>query len=373
MTPGNGMNFFYPYPEPLTDEKPRHIQAWRTAAALAARHPVTMAVADANEFRRPPLQLEILIWPRFRKIGPFRFSLQRQFMERCLDYLSNQPDEMVVYLRHLRLADFLLSSGVRQKIFFEVHEFFSDNEDLPAPKAAALQKMEGRVFLKSAGLVCITQGIVDALRERYLKLPPTAVIPDGCDLPAPHLKDSGAEADLVYAGSLLPWKGVETLVKAMAYLPGRSLRILGGNVAEIGRLKSLARDWGVDERCEFLGHIPADEVESQLELAKVGVVPNHAHAISSRFTSPLKVFECLAAGRPVVASDLPSLREVLDESVARFAPPGSPRSLAAAADRLLKDEALLKKMSEAAKKRAENYTWHKRAERIEIFVQSLTA
>jgi len=365
------MNFFYPYPEPLTDEKPRHIQAWRTAAALAARHPVTMVAADRNDFGKSPLQLEVLIWPRFRKIGPFRISLQRQFMERCLDYLSNQPDELVVYIRHLRLADFLLSSGLRQKVVFEVHEFFSENEELAPAKAAALQKMEGRVFLGSAGLVCITQGLVDALRERYLKLPPVAVIPDGCDLAKPHLANDGFESDLIYAGSLHPWKGVETLIKAMAYLPERTLRLLGGTSEQVDRLKSLAREWGVDERCEFLGHIPADEVESQIELAKAGVVPNLAHAIGTRFTSPLKVFECLAAGRPVVASDLPSLREVLDDSVAVFAPPGSPRSLAAAADRLLKDKLLLQKMSEAAKKRAENYTWHKRAERIEEFVSKL--
>ena len=68
MKPEPGMNFFYPYPEPLTEEKPRHLQAWKTAVALAARHPVTMAVADQNTFKGGPLQLEILVWPRFRQI-----------------------------------------------------------------------------------------------------------------------------------------------------------------------------------------------------------------------------------------------------------------------------------------------------------------
>jgi glycosyltransferase involved in cell wall biosynthesis len=101
------------------------------------------------------------------------------------------------------------------------------------------------------------------------------------------------------------------------------------------------------------------------------VLPNHRHAIGTHFTSPLKVFEYLAAGCPVVASDLPSLREVLDESVARFAPPESPRSLAVAAENLLKDEPLFKRMSEAARRKAEEYTWQRRAERIGEFVSKL--
>lgn len=365
------MNFFYPYPEPLTDAKPRHIQAWNTASALAAKYPVTLAVADLYEFGGGPLQLEVLVWPRFQKWGPFRISMQKLFMQKCLDYLSSHPPELVVYLRHLRLADFLLSHGVRQKIVFEVHEFFSENEELPPEKSAALAKMEGRVFLKSAGLVCITQGLVNALKERFLKLPPTAVVADGCEIPAPQLRDEGFETDLIYAGSLHPWKGVDTLVKAMAYLPTRSLRVIGGAPEEVAQLKSLAKCWGVEERCEFLGQIPADDVGPHLENARVGVVPNHHHPISTHFTSPLKVFEYLAAGRPVVASDLPSLREVLDTSVARFAPPGSPRSLAVAAESLLKDEAELERMSHHARKKAEEYTWHKRAERIEEFVMKV--
>lgn len=365
------MNFFYPYPEPLTDEKPRHIQAWKTAAALAARHSVTMPVADRYDFVGGPLQLEILLWPRYLEWGPFRISMQRRFMDKCLEYLSNQPDELIVYMRHLRLADFLLSHRIRQKIVFEVHEFFSENEALALEKSAALEKMEGRVFLKSAGLVCITQGLVDALHDRFLKLPPSVIAPDGCDLPTPGALPASRETDLIYAGSLHPWKGVDTLVKAMAYLPGRSLKVFGGNPDQVLQLRALARAWGVGDRCEFPGRIPADEIEQHLGRARLGVLPNRRHAIGTRFTSPLKLFEYLAAGCPVVASDLPSLREVLDEGVASFAPPDSPRSLAVAAEKLLKDELLMNQMSQAARRKAEEYTWAKRAERIEKFVEGL--
>ena len=226
------MKFFYPYPEPLTDDKPRHRQAWETARALAERCGVTMAVADRNEFFGEGRNLEVLVWPRFIRLGPVKISLQKRFMERCASYLANLPDDVIVYARHLRLADFLLSKRPRQKVIFEVHEFFSDNEELALEKSALLQKMEGRVFLKSAGLVCITQGLVDALKERYLKLPPMVVIPDGCSLNA--MSSNGqTDADLIYAGSLHPWKGVETLVQAMVFLPDRKLKVRLGSPSPI--------------------------------------------------------------------------------------------------------------------------------------------
>ena len=64
------------------------------------------------------------------------------------------------------------------------------------------------------------------------------------------------------------------------------------------------------------------------------VLPNTASAISERFTSPLKLFEYLQLGRPIVASDLPALREVLTTETAVFVPPGDAPALAKALERL---------------------------------------
>ena len=72
-------------------------------------------------------------------------------------------------------------------------------------------------------------------------------------------------------------------------------------------------------RVTFTGLMPPAEVAARLREADVLVLPNPASAISSEFTSPLKLFEYMASGRPIVASDLPSLREVLRDGRQRAA------------------------------------------------------
>ena len=103
-----------------------------------------------------------------------------------------------------------------------------------------------------------------------------------------------------------------------------------------------------------------------LRRASVLALPNPASAISTRFTSPLKLFEYLAAGRAIVASDLPSIREILhNEADALLVPPGDASALAGAIRRLLDDPALAARLARAAFEAAPQYSWDRRAEKLE--------
>jgi glycosyltransferase involved in cell wall biosynthesis len=119
---------------------------------------------------------------------------------------------------------------------------------------------------------------------------------------------------------------------------------------------------------------PAD-VAGKLVSADILALPNPASAISNHATSPLKLFEYMAAGRAIVASDLPSIREVLNHDTnALLVAPGDPAALAAAIRRLATDAALRGRLGAAARSAVLDYSWSRRAERLEqLFTQVLSA
>ena len=173
---------------------------------------------------------------------------------------------------------------------------------------------------------------------------------------------SGDAAVVVYTGGLLAWKGVELLVDAARGLPDATFVIAGGMDADVARLREHAR--GVDN-VRIDGFQAPERVALYLAAADVGVVPNRSQpAISSRYTSPLKLFEMMACGLPMVLSDLPSLREILDEEHAEFVAADDAEALRAGLERLLGDEQRRARMSAGLRERSAQHTWDARARRL---------
>jgi glycosyltransferase involved in cell wall biosynthesis len=208
------------------------------------------------------------------------------------------------------------------------------------------------------------------------------VVPDGVRLPLPASSgqlppasdqssaDAGAGSPFTigYAGHLYPWKGVNLIVEAVAALPDSRALIVGGHPQEpdLARVQAFAAELDCASRVTFTGLVAPTDVAARLRAADVLVLPNPASAVSSAFTSPLKLFEYMAADRPIVASDLPSIREVLaHERNALLVPPGNPQALTAAIRRLKDDRALGVRLAERALEDVRGYTWAKRAERLE--------
>ncbi len=167
---------------------------------------------------------------------------------------------------------------------------------------------------------------------------------------------------VAYTGGLLSWKGVDVLVEAARKLPDVYFVIAGGMDADVKKLRQKA---GGLANVRIDGFQPPERVLLYLAAADAGVVPNRAKpVISARYTSPLKVFEAMATSLPLVASDVPSLRELLTHEVdALLVPPDDAAALAAALDRLLRDGALRSRLAAKLHSRAADHTWDARARR----------
>ncbi|NUP95433.1 MAG: glycosyltransferase family 4 protein [Planctomycetaceae bacterium] len=168
---------------------------------------------------------------------------------------------------------------------------------------------------------------------------------------------------VVYTGGLMEWKGVEVLVDAARRLPDITFVIAGGAREDLERVRSHASGLA---NVRFDGFQPPTRVALYLRSADVGVVPNRSKPeISARYTSPLKVFEAMACGLPLVASDLPSLRELLHHGVdAWLVAPDDPEKLAEGLRRLLDDRELRQRLADSFAARAAAHTWDARARQL---------
>jgi len=182
----------------------------------------------------------------------------------------------------------------------------------------------------------------------------------------------GGSPVVAYAGHLYPWKGVDVLLQALALLPDVRGSIIGGHPSEgdLARLQGLARTLGIEARVTFAGFVHRSTIPALLEQADVLVMPHSATPVSERYASPLKLFEYMGAGKPIVASDLPAVREVLrDGENARLVRPADPKDLAAGIAAVLADQSLAERIARTAFAEAASYTWERRAEQLDRLLE----
>ena len=166
---------------------------------------------------------------------------------------------------------------------------------------------------------------------------------------------------VLYTGHLYGWKGAETLAKAAALLPEVSFYFLGGKPNDVSSFKTKYAQF---KNIHILGHQQHELIPLWQKAADVLLLPNSGTSkIARYYTSPMKLFEYMASRVPVVASDLPSVREIVDETMVYFAEPDNAQSFAKAIAGALEDGAQAEKTARAYDA-VSNHTWRARAQRI---------
>ena len=260
----------------------------------------------------------------------------------------------------------------RWRLFYEAHT---------TPETPWSRRLARRLAARLDGIVTITESIRRYYRQLGVPAEKVLTAPDGVDLARygqlPDKRTARLRLELptkrpliCYTGQLYRWKGVHTLIAAMAALPEALLCLVGGAPGELADARALVGELGL-ENVQITGHVAPERVPLYQAAADVLVLPNTAQAaISREHTSPLKLFEYMAAGRPIVASDLPSLREVLRHGDnAWLAPPDDPAALTQGIQHLLAEPALAALLAAKAQEEVQAYTWEQRAERILSFVE----
>ena len=148
-------------------------------------------------------------------------------------------------------------------------------------------------------------------------------------------------------------------------LNGHEVLIVGGIQRDINRIKKIIKEYKVNN-VTLMGFIPPPQIPNFLRAADVLVLPSSSKTEKScLYTSPLKLFEYMAARKPIVASRLPALQEILvDGESAVLCTPDNPEELAKSLKFLLSNKDLAEKFSERSFEIVQNYTWTNRSRQI---------
>ena len=279
-----------------------------------------------------------------------------------------------------------LASQASLPTIFEVH-------DMPQ---GVLGPRILRWFLTGKGalrLVVITQALAADLGSRF-RLPAdplfTVVAPDGVDLmryeglPAPHearlalaLEASAGQVTALrperftvgYTGHLYAGRGVELLLAIAAQLPEMNFIIAGGEPQDVARVHNRVQVGHLDNIL-LAGFVPNADLPRYQAACDVLLMPYQRQVAASsggdisRYLSPMKLFEYLACGRPIVSSDLPVLQEVLSSENAILLNGEDVDAWVAALQRLEAEPDLRLRLAARARADAQQYSWEARAGKI---------
>ena len=168
---------------------------------------------------------------------------------------------------------------------------------------------------------------------------------------------------IMYAGEITPLHGILDLVKAMEIINGKiedAALVIVGDGSWAPMVKKYVKKNQL-KNVIFTGRVPHTEFPRYHSIADVLVIP-HVRRIDSELLYPSKLLECLASGKPIVASNLKAIADVVGDN-AILVEPENPQAFADGIHTLLNNEELAKKMGENGKKIICNYSWEETAKK----------
>jgi len=353
---------------------------WNTREMRAVADPFSYYGVRANfSLRRIPC---IDVFPLFPSDGAgarlaFYLLLASYALVATLLLMFTRAD--IYYSRDEVILALLSRLKPPRSLAYEAHQF-------PVSRRGA--SLQRRAVSGVGGIIAITPQLrADLISQRAAEPARAIVAHDGIrrarflNLPEPAVarQQIGWPADAFIVGFVGRLhmigldKGVGALVEALAAVEGAALALVGGpdDMAE-----GLRQQWlslGMPPaRFLYAGHVPPDDVPRYLRAFDVCAMPHPQTRQFSRYTSPLKLFEYMAAGRAIVASDLPAWSDVLkDGETALLLPPDDVAAWSAAINRLRRDGQLRARLGENARDCClAEYTWDARAARILAHIRS---
>jgi len=343
------------------------------------------------------LEVKLVVPWRFNKIkkSPFDYySIRKNFRIKKLPSLDIIPlgiPKICFWIQNLTFAlslflylifgkaDIIFSRDLFSLWFLS---FFKKNLIYEAHTFPGHFFLYEKVFRKAKAVITITQKLKELLVEQDIPANKILVAPDGVDLEEFDIKESQEQCRqklnlpldgkiIGYVGQLKTMemeKGIAGLIKATRKVKN-TLCLVGGQESDIVGYKKMASKMNLTNNILFIGQVRHCLIPYYLKSFDILVMPFPWTKHYAYYMSPLKMFEYMAAQKPIVASDLPSIREILNDNNAVLVEPDNPQSLAKAINQTLKNPDFSAKIAAQAYQDVQEYTWQKRTKNILKFIK----
>jgi glycosyltransferase involved in cell wall biosynthesis len=249
------------------------------------------------------------------------------------------------------------------------------------------ETIETRVLQRADAIVAVSEALAEQIAARGVSRDVIHVVPNGADIEhfanAPSRAECrtrlnlGAEDFVVgFLGTLKPWHGADALVDAFARLAARiagARLLIVGSGPEESRLAGLAESLGVADRCVFVGAVEHSRVPELLAAIDVATAPYRE--MDGFYFSPIKLFEYMAAGTCVIASNIGQIHDIIEhERSGLLCPPGDVPALAAALERVHSRPDLRGRLAEAGRQKAiREHSWTAAGRKVEAAIEAAIA
>ncbi len=270
------------------------------------------------------------------------------------------------------------------KVVYDSHELWLDRTKLRKRSRFnrfLVQRIESFLIQRTDANIVAGESSAIELSKRYHIVPPTLILNSPSYNPVERsdiLRDKigipREHSIILYIGRITYYRGLEELVQSLQYLDHSSLVLMGYAPPDyVGGLKRLIRNREMTDKVHFFGPVPPDEVTRYAASADIGVVPIKNAGLSYYYCSPNKVFECIAAGLPVVGSNFPDLKKVIEgHNLGVTCDPEYPRDIANAINYILSDESRYEEMRRNALEAAKIFNWENESKKLLALYEGLS-
>jgi len=214
-------------------------------------------------------------------------------------------------------ANFMASRIRRKPLVYDSHEYFTEVPELigrPVVKSI-WQGLERMLVPKVSAAYTVCDSIAEVYKNQYKvdfkvvrNLPVCNEIEGAA---AEVIKTVGAPKIILYQGALNMGRGIEASIRAMQFVEGAELWLAGdGDLTS--QLKQLVTDLQLNEKVKFLGRMPLNRLSEITRQADLGISLEEDLGLNYRFALPNKLFDYIQAGVPVLVSNLPEMRHIVE-------------------------------------------------------------